>query len=213
MKYKVVITDDHTLVASAIRSMIERFDNFEVLFEARNGRQLLNQLSECAIFPDIILLDIDMPIMNGFEAMKELRIQYPNAKVLCLSMMDDEKSSLQMITAGANGFISKIAKEDELKSAMDSVMEKGYYYTDSLTHSLFTNMRSIAEEKVALSDREKELLSFICSEKTYQEIADVMCLSPKTIDGYRNSLFQKLNVKSRVGLAMFAVKEGYFEIP
>jgi len=208
----IVIVDDHPLVASAIRGMVDNFPKCSILFEVRNGQELLNRIAKPKNIPDLILLDISMPILNGFETMKILHKEYPDIKVLGLSMNDDEETFLKLLELGANGFISKTAEESELHNAINEVLKKGYYYSENVTQALFHSMQSKKEPAIFLSEREKELLSYICTEMTYQEIASQMFLSPKTVDGYRNSLFRKLDIKSRVGLAMYAVKNGYFSI-
>ena len=155
-----------------------------------------------------------MPIMNGFETMEILHRDFPQIKVLALSMNDDENTILRMIKSGACGYISKLIDDGELKTALDSVMDKGTYYTEEVTKSLVNSLKveNKKEEKIKISDREEELLKLICTEMTYKEIADKMFLSPKTIDGYRDDLFQKLGVKTRVRLAMYAVKHNYYKI-
>lgn len=213
MKYKVVIADDHSMVCSAFTSMVNNFNNFEMLYEVHNGKQLLSKLRFAMNVPDLILLDINMPEMNGFETLKVLQDKHPDVKVIGLSMNDDEASYMKFIKLGGNGFVSKVASKDDLQNAMLSVIEKGYFYTEEMTNALFREMKTPKKsEDVLISEREKELLRWIGSDLTYQEIAEKMFLSPKTIDGYRNALFQKLNIKSRTSLAMYAVKHGYYTI-
>jgi len=211
---KVVIVDDHQMVCKAFQGMVDQFEQCGVLFTCANGRELLDKLkgSPSAV-PDVILLDINMPIMDGYATMKELHELHPEIRVLALSMNDDEASFLKMIDLGAHGFVSKLAKEQDLEKAIEDVMSKGCYYTSAMADLLFRSIQKRGKnEKPGLSDRELELLKLIPTEMTYAQIADKMNLSPKTVDGYRNSLFQKLEVKSRVGLAMYAVREGYFEL-
>ncbi len=213
MTYKTVIADDHSLVCSAITSMVNSFPKFEMLYEVNNGKELLERFRFVNNIPDIVLLDLNMPIMDGFETLKILQKDFPDVKVIGLSMNDDEKSYMKFIELGGNGFVSKVSKKDLLNEAMTSVMEKGYFYTEEMTNSLFRKINNKKEEdQVLISKREKELLKWIGDDLTYQEISEKMFLSPKTIDGYRNSLFQKLNIKSRTSLAMFAVKHGYYTI-
>lgn len=211
MTYKTVIADDHSLVCSAITSMVNNFPKFEMLYEVNNGKELLERFRFVNNIPDIVLLDLNMPIMDGFETLKVLQKDFPDVKVIGLSMNDDEKSYMKFIELGGNGFVSKVSKKDILNEAMTSVMEKGYFYTEEMTNSLFRKISNKNEEdQVVISKREKELLKWIGADLTYQEIAEKMFLSPNTIDGYRNSLFQKLDIKSRTSLAMFAVKHGYY---
>ncbi len=213
MKNKVVIADDHSIVCSAITSMVNSFQKFEMLYEVNNGKELLSKFRFANNRPDLVLLDLNMPIMDGFETLKKLQSDFPDVKVIGLSMNDDEESYMKFIELGGNGFVSKIAKKQLLEEAMLSVIEKGYFYTEEMTNSLFRKLKQEKEtDKILISKREKELLKWIGDDLTYQEIAEKMFLSPKTIDGYRNSLFQKLDIKSRTGLAIFAIKHGYYTI-
>jgi DNA-binding NarL/FixJ family response regulator len=210
--YSIIIVDDHAMVAEAIRSRVEAFSRCAVLADLRNGKELLNHLAQAKNIPDVVLLDVNMPIMDGHVTMKRLKSEHPTLRVLVLTMEDDEKTFLKMISAGANGLISKSAHAAELEKAIYQVMEKGNYYAAEMSDVLFQALRSDDEDAaLQFSNSELELLKHIGKDLTYKEIADIMCVSPKTVDGYRNSLFQKLGVKSRVGLAMYAVREGYYK--
>lgn len=214
MKSSIIIVDDHKLVSKAIAELVDGFENYSILTTLSNGKELMEKLKNKKNIPDIVLLDVNMPIMNGFETMRALHSEYPEIKVLALSMNDDEETIIKMIKEGACGYISKIIDDDELKYALDTVVAKGYYYTERVTSYLVHSLKAdeAKAEKVKFSDREEELLKLVCTELTYKEIADKMCLSPKTIDGYRDVLFQKLNIKTRVGLAIFAIKNNYYKI-
>lgn len=213
MKTNIIIVDDHTLVSNAIADLINGFDKFEVTNQYRNGQELIDKLGGLKKQPDIILLDINMPIMNGFETMDYLKIHFPNIKVLALSMNDDEVSIIKMMKAGAKGYISKIVKEEELMHALEQVVEKGFYYTEQVTNLVFSNFQKKETPNIfVLTEREKELLQYISTDLTYKEIAEKMFVSPKTIDGYREDLFLKFDVKSRIGLVVFAIKNKLIEI-
>ncbi len=214
MNSTIIIVDDHKLVSKAIAELIEGFENYNILFDLNNGKELLEKLKNPKNIPDIVLLDVNMPVMNGFETMEVLHREFPDIKVLALSMNDDEETIIKMIKLGACGYISKLTDDDELKRALDTVVQKGYYYTEAVTNYMVKNIKSEEgqDDRVRFSEREEELLKFICTEMTYKEIADKMCLSPKTIDGYRDALFQKLRVKTRVGLAIYAIKNSYYKI-
>lgn len=210
---RIVIADDHKMVSSAFTTMVNDFDKCSVLYRVSNGKELLDRFETKKLIPDLVLLDINMPVMNGFETMKAIHDNYPEVLVLCLSMNDDKDSFLKMIELGAHGFISKMASEQELDRAIKQVMEKRCYYTAEMADMLFRSMSAKKEKKNELiSSRECQFLTYVPTELTYQQIANEMCLSPKTVDGYRNALFQKLEVKSRVGLAIYAVKNGYFSL-
>jgi DNA-binding NarL/FixJ family response regulator len=213
MKTNIIIVDDHTLVSNAIADLINGFKHFEVTNQYRNGQELIDKLAGLKKQPNIILLDINMPIMNGFETMDYLKINHPAINVLALSMNDDETSIIKMMKAGAKGYISKIVKEEELMNALEHVVAKGFYYTEQVTNLVFSNFQKKEVANVlVLTERERELLNYISTDLTYKEIAEKMFVSPKTIDGYREDLFQKFDVKSRIGLVMFAIKNKLIEI-
>lgn len=215
---KLALVDDHTLFRKGLISLIEMVgDNYTILFEADSGKDLQTKINKDNQ-PDIILMDIHMPDMNGFESVKWLNDHYPLVKVLVVSMIEKEETIVKMLRLGVKGYLCKDVEPKEMGEALRSVMNKGFYYTDFVTgklvHSIqFENNGNSQKNPVGLvNDREREFLKHACSELTYNEIASLMYLSPKTIDGYRNSLFEKLNVKSRVGLALFAVKNGLVEL-
>ncbi|HEV2478993.1 MAG TPA: response regulator transcription factor [Puia sp.] len=209
----VVLVDDHVLLRSGLASLIRGFGEYEVLFEACSGKDLIRQLKHFPR-PDIILLDINMPDMDGFETACWLKRHCPEIKVLALSMYDTDSSVVRMLKNGAKGYILKDIEAAELRAALDSIVEKGYYYTDNVTGKLIHMITALGEPEMhvrrflTLNEREVEFMKLVCTEWTYKEIADRMYLSPRTIDGYRDALFEKLNVKTRVGLAMYAVKNG-----
>ncbi|MCP1384730.1 response regulator transcription factor [Runella salmonicolor] len=216
MKYKVVVVDDHLLIAKAIAAMVQEMKDFEVLYEAENGSVLLQKFKTRENIPDIVLLDISMPIMNGFETAQWLHDHYPGVKILVLSMQDDEASLIRMIKLGAKGYLHKNVHPAELEKALINLIERGMYFPQWATAVFFQTIagpppkESSKDEK--LSNRELEFLHHVCSELTYKEIADLMCCSPRTVEGYRDALFEKLNIKTRVGLAMYAVKIGIVKV-
>jgi two-component system invasion response regulator UvrY len=213
LKPGVALVDDHVLLRSGLASLIRGFGGYDILFEACNGKDLIRQLkySRC---PDVILLDINMPDMDGFETACWLKRHHPEIKVLALSMYDTDSSVVRMLRNGAKGYILKDIEADELQAALDSIVEKGYYYTDNVTGKLVHTICALDQPELrvrrvlSLNERELEFMKLVCTEWTYKEIADRMYLSPRTIDGYRDALFEKLNVRTRVGLAMYAVKNG-----
>lgn len=218
LQVKLALVDDHTLFRKGLISLIEMVgDNYSILFEADDGKDLQTKISKDNQ-PDIILMDIHMPNMNGFETVEWLNAHYPLVKVLVVSMIEKEDTIVKMLRLGVKGYLCKDVEPKEMGEALRSVMNKGFYYTDFITgklvHSLQIENNGSPQKKlpVVLNERETEFLKHACSELTYNEIASLMYLSPKTIDGYRNTLFEKLNVKSRVGLALFAVKNGLVEL-
>ena len=211
---KLGLVDDHRLFRKGLISLIEVVNkNAHIAFEADNGIDLQQKINK-ENQPDILLVDVNMPGMNGFETVAWLGQNYPLVKVLVVSMIDNEESIVRMLKLGVKGYLGKDVEPKELGEALHSVVNKGYYYTDFITgkliHSLHTPATANDEAHALkmLNDRERQFLKLSCTEMTYNEIAAQMFLSPKTIDGYRAALFEKLSVESRVGLALFAVKHG-----
>lgn len=208
-KIKIAIVDDHRLVSKALENMISFNSNFQVIMNCFNGQEFLDELRKSNTHPDVILMDINMPIKNGIETTYEISNEFPNLKVIALTMEDHEGTIIRMLRAGAKGYLLKDMSPEILFDAINIVHEKGIFYTDLVTQSLL-NIKT--EDKVTydvqenLKGREVEFIRYACSELTYREIAEQMCLSPRTIDGYRDSVFVKLNVKTRVGIVLFAIR-------
>ena len=211
---QVAIADDHTLLRKALGKLINSFDNYMVLFEADNGKEIKNQIAQ-HIVPDLVLLDVNMPEMDGFETAGWLNKNYPKIKILALSMFSDEKTIIKMLRMGAKGYILKNIDPDELKNALDSVMKKNFYLSEYISGKIISGLHKDVdriEDPEPLTPREKDFLRLICSEITYKDIAAKMYVSPRTVDEYRNSLFEKLKVKSRVGLVMYAIRNGLVDV-
>lgn len=213
MVANIVLVDDHILLRKGLCELIRGFDNYEILFEADNGKDLLKKLQPDNL-PEVVLMDINMPEMDGYETAQWLKVNHPEVKVLALSMYDNETAIIRMFKAGAKGYILKDCDPAELREALNAVITKGFYYSELVTGSLIHSINNLddddnhVKEIVNLNEREVAFLKLVCTELTYKEIADKMYLSPRTIDGYRDALFQKLNVKTRVGLVMYAIKNG-----
>lgn len=213
MKYSVVIVDDHVLIAKALQSIISTFEQFEVSYICEHGKELQEEI-KVRKKPDIILLDISMPVMDGFETAEWLRAEYPDILVMALSMQDDERSLMKMIKNGAKGYMLKNIHPRELERGLQVLVERGHFFPDWATSKMLTSISDDnieASLKVQLTEREIEFLGYTTSEMTYKEIGEKMYCSPRTIENYRDSLFSKLEIRSRVGLAMYAVKNGYAE--
>lgn len=205
----VGVVDDHILFAQSLQGLITSFGGFSVAFMARNGTDLINKLSTVTEDPEIILLDINMPVMNGFETISWLNEHKPHIKTVALSMDDDEETIIKMLKAGSKGYLLKDIHPDTLNLALNEVIKKGHFYTDNVTTALLKGFSKKQQEEdclVSFSERELEFMELACSDKTYKEIASEMCLSPKTIDNYRDTLFKKLEVRSRIGLVLYALK-------
>jgi DNA-binding NarL/FixJ family response regulator len=211
--HQIAIVDDHLLFAESLTKLINTFDDFNVCYHAKNGVQLQQTLKASEVSPDIILLDINMPVMNGYDTAKWLQEEHPNIRVLALSMEDEESAVLKMLHNGAKGYLLKDIHPKRLETALCETMEKGFYHSDRVSVALIHALKNGDEDdKVQFKKNELIFLRLACSEKTYKEIADEMNLSPKTIDGYRQDLFQKLNIKNRVGLVLYAIEHKLFTI-
>ncbi len=212
MKHSIVIVDDHVLIAQALRGIIENFENFEVLYECVDGKDLQQKIKATKQVPAIILLDISMPIMDGFETAKWLQETHPEILIMTLSMQDDEQSVIKMIKNGANGYLLKNTHPAELEKALTKMINHGYYYPDWASKLVFASLnedKRLIPNSFKISEKEAAFLKLALTEMSYKEIADKMCCSPRTVEGYRDSLFEKLELKSRVGLAVFAMKNGF----
>ena len=211
--YNLVIVDDHLLVADSLKMLIETFSGYQVLYYAKNGMDLQQKIITNKSIPDLILLDVNMPLMNGYKTMEWLSEEYPEVKVLALSIDDDEQIILGMLSRGANGYLLKDIHPNALKIALNEVIEKGYYHSEKVAHTLLKSLKSKKEiSAVKLEDHELKFLQLSCSELTYAQIAVLMFLSPKTIDNYRSKLFKRFQVKNRVGLVIFALKNNLISI-
>jgi DNA-binding NarL/FixJ family response regulator len=209
----ITIVDDRVMFRKGLASLINLFPNYKVLFDAANGKDFINQL-DASQLPNIVLLDITMPEMDGYATAEWIKNNYPEIKILALSTMDSETAIIKMIRSGAKGYILKDAEPSELQTAFDEVLSRGYFYNDFVSRKVLNAVGQLTASKnttsafANLTGREIEFLKYTCTEMTYKEIADKMFLSVRTVEGYRDSLCEKLNLKSRVGLAMYAVKNG-----
>jgi two-component system invasion response regulator UvrY len=216
-KINVALADDHILLRNGLASLIRSLEDYNVLFEANNGKDFIAKLDP-ELLPDIVLMDINMPLMDGFETTSWLKQNHPDIMVLALSMYDNEQSIIRMLKCGAKGYILKDIEPIEFRSALDALVKKGYYYSELVTGKLIHAVNSIVDSDqnlkrlVTLNERELEFLKLACTEMTHKEIADKMFLSARTIDGYRDDLFEKLHLKTRVGLVMYALKNGIVQL-
>jgi len=216
-KIKVALADDHVLLRKGLAGVVDSFGDYEVLFEADNGNHFIEQIKKNGE-PSLVLMDINMPQMDGYATAQWLKQHHPLVNVIALSMYDNENAIIRMFKAGAKGYILKDSEPPELKKALDSVHQKGYYYSELVTGRLIHSINNMddahsdVKHLIELNDRELDFLKLACTEMTYKEIAEKMFLSPRTIDGYRDALFEKLQLKTRVGLVMYAIKNGIVTI-
>lgn len=215
MPHTIAIVDDHVLIAKALTGIIDLFKKYTVLYEAENGQVLIERCKNKKNIPDIVMLDISMPVMDGFETAKWLKQHHPEVLVLALSMQDDEQALIKMIKSGARGYLLKNVHPTELEKALDSMVTKGFYYPDWATNKVMLNMSDEVTAKpvsIKLSDRELAFLQFVHTELSYKEIGDKMFCSGRTVESYRDSLFEKIGVKTRVGLVVYAIRNGLVTI-
>ncbi len=212
MKHTVVVADDHLLIAKALAGIIEHFDKYQVLYEVENGRALQEKFKVSGNIPDLVLLDISMPVMDGFETARWLKQEHPAVLIMALSMQDDDESLIKMIKCGARGYLHKNVHPADLEKALDTLVSKGFYYPDWATNKILHNIGNDTPASelipVKLNPREIEFLEYACSEMTYKEIGEKMFVSPRTVESYRDGLFEKLGLKTRVGLVLYAIKHG-----
>ncbi len=210
VKKTIAIVDDHILIAQAIKGIIANFENFETISECENGQELIDKINTHEIMPDIVLLDISMPIMDGFETANWLQKNHPDILIMVLSMQNDEQSVIKMVKNGAKSYLLKNSHPRELESALHKLVENGFYYPEWASKIIFSSINKNTNNALSkLTEREKEFLKYTITEKSYKEIAELMFCSPRTVESYRDNLFEKLNLKSRVGLAVYAIKNGY----
>ena len=207
-KINIAIVDDHTLFRNGVASLMCEFADLQVIFEAENGQQMQAALAKHPS-PDVVLMDINMPVMDGYEATAWLKKNYPNIKVLALSMFEDDIAVIKMIRNGACGYVLKESKPRELLEAIKTIHTKGVYINELVSGKL---IRSVTDEDdTEITKKELDFLKYCCSELTYKEIADKMNVSPRTVDNYREALFLKLNLKSRTGLVLYAIQNQVFK--
>ena len=209
---KVALADDHILLRNALAALIDSFDDCWVVNQSGNGKELISAING-GVVPDVVILDLNMPEMDGFETAALLSKKFPNVHVLMLTMYDSELSLIRLLQSGVKGFLKKDIHPSELKFAIQTVVKSGYYYSNHTTGKLVSLFRNNTEgslrlQNAMLSEQEISFLKLACSDLTYKEIAQKMGLNPRSIDTLRDHLFIKLDVKSRVGLAMVAIRNG-----
>ena len=210
---KLFIVDDHNLIRMSLSNLLESM-GFHVLGNAENGEDMIDKLKDLS--PQVVLMDYSMPIMNGVASTKWLTANRPDIKTLALSMNSDDLAIIGMIRAGAKGYVLKDAHPTELQNAIRAVAESGFYYSEMIAGKMKDILSDTPEKTSSLFDsiteREKEFLQLSCSDYSYKEIAEKMQVSPRTVDGYRESLFLKFDVKSRIGLVIFAIRNKFLEL-
>ena len=211
-KIKIAIADDYKIYRDGLKVGLSADDNLDVMLEADNGEDLLKALETAS--PDIIIMDLKMPIMDGMEATKAVRKKYPAIKVLVVTMYEDDKFIIHLMENGANGYLLKNAEPDEIRKSIYALYENGYYFNDLVNKALLkklvlkNNFKPSFNQNIELTEREQEVLKLICEEKTAAEIGKQIFLSPRSVEGIRQRLIEKVGVRNSAGLVMFAVKSG-----
>ena len=215
-RIKVLVVDDHTIVRDGICALLRLSDDIEVVGEASNGREALEIMTSLA--PDVVLMDISMPVMGGLEATRRIRKKSPNIKVLVLTQYDDKEYVLPIIEAGASGFISKSAVSSELASGIRSLYNGGSFLSPDITSIIISDYQQrggklrVLDPYDNLTDRERDVLKLLAEGNTNQEIARMLVISPKTVEGHKTSLMSKLDLHSRVELVKYALKKGIITV-
>lgn len=209
-KIDIIITDDHNLFRKGMKALISDFEFVENIDEASNGEELLKLLASKTKLPDVILLDLKMPVMDGVTAQAQIKKLYPSINVIIITMEDDEQFILHMIGEGVNGYLLKNAEPEEVETALIKVIEKGFYFPDNIAVVIYKKMTKKEKDKVIFNpgytERELEVLTLICKDYTNAEIAEAFNVSLRTAEGYRQKVLEKSGVKSMAGLVVNAIK-------
>jgi DNA-binding NarL/FixJ family response regulator len=214
---KVLIADDHVLYRAGVKTALSAKKDVKVIAEADNGMHLLNMLT--VVQPDVILLDIQMPIMDGIGALPEIKKNWPHIKVIMLTMMDDHSMITKLMELGANSYLSKTSDSEIIYEAIKTCFEQEYYFNTLTNKALLTNLKirntvtpqKIAQSEANLSDKEVLVLQLMCKEKSTREIAEIVELSPRTIEAIRDKLKEKTGAKTTAGLILYAVKNDFLK--
>jgi len=211
---KVAIADDHALFRTGVKTSLSTRKDIQMIAEAENGMQLLNLLKH--LKPDVVLLDIHMPIMDGYSTLPEIKKLYPEIKVIMLSMNNDPSIITKMMEVGANSYLTKESDSETIYQAIRTCYEQEFFFNDLTNKALLNGLRmkkpqEAAMPDVQLNDKEITILKLMCEEKSTKEIADMVDLSPRTVEAIRDKLKTKTGVKSMAGLVMYAVKAGIVE--
>lgn len=205
MKISIGIVDDHQLFLKSLCMMLQSFNNYDVIIEAANGKDLQEKMKTGKTIPEIMLIDVNMSVMDGIATATWINQNYPSVKLVALSQNDGDKTIIGMIKAGCCAYLLKDTHPNELEKALHEIYTKGFYNAD-VSNINYRRLLQFEKDSLNITDKEKTFLQYVCSDMTYKQIAFEMGLSERTIDGYRESLFHKLNVQSRVGLALEAIR-------
>jgi DNA-binding NarL/FixJ family response regulator len=209
---KIALADDHTLLRAGLIEVLQKTGRIEVLYDHDDGQSLLDAMSQSSRLPDVVLLDVYMPGMNGVTAARHIRKQFPSVKVLALSMMDDERDVLRMVRNGAIGYILKGENPSVLIESIEDAYHYGITRSSTMSKALISSMGAKQKQGEGLSVRHREFCILAASDRTYAMIGDELNVSARTIDGYRDELFMRFDVKSRVGLVLLCLRKDFFNL-
>jgi DNA-binding NarL/FixJ family response regulator len=212
MNINIGIVDDHQLFSKSLGLMLASFQGFTVVMDAIHGADLQKKLRNIRTKPDILLIDVNMPVMGGAQTTKWIKEKFPSIKLVALSMNENDQSIIDMFKAGCCSYLFKGTSPGEFEIALNQIHTRGYYNSDYLQRNYSRLLAAREDNEPVIGEREIEFLNLACSDKTYRQIAEVMKVSERTVDSYRESLFQKLNVESRTGMALEAIRKGLVKI-
>ncbi|MEI6410829.1 MAG: response regulator transcription factor [Bacteroidota bacterium] len=212
---KIAIAEDQRLFRACLIPILNDFEHLRVILEASNGRELLQKMETTTEAPDVIIMDLSMPEMDGLETTQQVKARFPNAKIIILSVHSEERHIVKMVGMGINGYLVKNSELEEVRLAIESVHSKGFYFNDAILKAIQTGMRRQKQKnfviETSLTGREKEILQLICQELTTQEIAERLFISVRTVDGHRNNLLEKTGSRNTAGLVLYAIKNSLIE--
>ncbi len=211
---KVAITEDQLLFRKGFVQLIDSFKNMRVEIEVSNGRELLEALRKDSV--DLVILDVNMPVMGGLDSIKILKKEYPSVKVIFLTVFEDEAIIAKLIEAGANAYLGKNSELNEVEITIRKVMENDYYFSEKAINAMHSKLQNKKKTEsnpllASITKREREILQLICKEYTSEEISRKLFITESTVNGHRNNLLLKLNCKNTAGLVMFSVKNGILD--
>jgi DNA-binding NarL/FixJ family response regulator len=207
-KIHIALVDDHTLFRNGIANLLKEFTDIEIVLEAKNGKDFIQKITANTKI-DVVLMDINMPVMDGYACTEWIKENYPNIQVLALSMFEEDTAVIKMLKAGAGGYVLKESKPQDLYRAIQEIKEKGLYLNDMVTGKIIRILQQGSHtNEIHLTDREKEFMQLCATEFTYKEISAAMKIAARSADNYREVLFNKLQVKSRVGIVLYGIKNG-----
>lgn len=204
----IAYAEDHVAVRKSIMTYLNKLGGIEVVAEANNGKELIEQIESRGALPDVCLIDLKMPVLNGFETVPILRQKWKDIKILVLSAFEEELYVVKMLRAGVNGYLSKSCEPEEIKKAILTINDEGRYYSELYLRHIALAAEHDRKQPAKFSEKERLFLIYSCSDLTYAEIARKMQCSLKSIEGYRDNLFKKLEVNSRISMVLYAIKSG-----